>query len=146
VSDAWQYAGRTPVVEWPPERVAGDELAHIGYFVVPNDVQQHALHIAEEFSTLDIAALAGQQHNAVLSIAGVISTLRFRQTKKGEPMAWLTLTDWTGAIECAIFPNAFARLGQPTALLRVGVFLIATGNLAHEETTGSKLWSGLSRR
>jgi DNA polymerase-3 subunit alpha len=130
----------TTVVEWPPERVAADELAHLGYFVVPNDVQQNALRIAEEFSTLDIAALAGQQHNAVVSIAGVITTLRIRQTKKGEQMAWLTLTDGTGAIECAIFPNAFARLGQPMTILREGAFLVATGKLSHEETTGTKLW------
>jgi DNA polymerase-3 subunit alpha len=107
---------------------------------VPHDVQQNALRIAEEFSTLDIAGLAGQQHNTVVSIAGLITTLRIRQTKKGEQMAWLTLTDGTGAIECAIFPNAFARLGHPTALLREGGFLVATGKLAHEETTGSKLW------
>jgi len=95
----------TTAVEWPPERVAADELAHLGFYVVPHDVQQHALRIAEEFSTLDIAALAGQQHNTVVSIAGVITTLRIRQTKKGEQMAWLTLTDGTGAIECAIFPT-----------------------------------------
>jgi DNA polymerase-3 subunit alpha len=132
--------GRTTAVEWPPERVAADELAHLGFYVVPNDVQQHALRIAEEFSTLDIATLAGHHHNTVVSIAGLITTLRIRQTKKGEQMAWLTLTDGTGAIECAIFPNAFERLGQPTALLREGAFLVATGKLAHEETTGSKLW------
>ncbi len=71
----------------------------LGFYVVPNDVQQHALRIAEEFSILDIAALAEQQHNTVVSIAGVITTLRIRQTKKGEQMAWLTLTDDTGAIE-----------------------------------------------
>jgi hypothetical protein len=37
-------------------------------------------------------------------------------------------------------PNAFARLGQPTTVLGGGAFLVATGRLAHEETTGSKLW------
>jgi len=130
----------TNVVEWPPERVAADELAHLGFFVVPRDVQQNALRIAEEFSTMDIAALAGQPHNTVVSIAGVVTTLRIRQTKKGEQMAWLTLTDGTGAIECAIFPNAYARLGQASAPLREGMFLVANGKLAHEETTGSKLW------
>jgi exonuclease VII large subunit len=55
-------------------------------------------------------------------------------------MAWLTLTDGTGAIECAIFPNAYARLGQVSAPLREGMFVVATGKLAHEETTGTKLW------
>ena len=103
-------------------------------------MQQNALRIAEEFSTIDIATLAGQPHNAVVAIAGIVTTLRIRQTKKGEQMAWLTLTDGTGAIECAIFPNAYARLGQPTALLREGAFIVANGKVAHEETTGSKFW------
>ena len=133
-------AAHTSVVEWPPERVAADELAHLGFYVVPRDVQQNALRIAEEFSTIDIAALAGQPHNTVVAIAGVVTTLRIRQTKKGEQMAWLTLTDGTGAIECAIFPNAYARLGQASAPLREGMFVVASGKLAHEETTGSKLW------
>jgi DNA polymerase III alpha subunit len=131
---------RIGVVEWPPEVVAADELAHLGFYVVPRDVQQSALRIAEEFSTTDIAELSGQPHNAVLSIAGVVTTLRIRQTKKGEQMAWLTLTDGTGAIESAIFPRAFAHLGQPASMLREGAFLVATGKVAHEETTGSKFW------
>ncbi|MBV9600975.1 MAG: exodeoxyribonuclease VII large subunit [Chloroflexi bacterium] len=133
-------AAHTNVVEWPPERVAADELAHLGFYVVPRDVQQNALRIAEEISTIDIAALAGQPHNTLVAVAGVVTTLRIRQTKKGEQMAWLTLTDGTGAIECAIFPNAYARLGQTTAPLREGAFVVANGKLAHEETTGSKLW------
>jgi DNA polymerase III subunit alpha len=78
----------------------------------------------------------------VVAIAGVVTTLRIRQTKKGEQMAWLTLTDGTGAIECAIFPNAYARLGHASAPLREGMFVVASGKLAHEETTGSKLWIG----
>jgi DNA polymerase III subunit alpha len=111
-------AAHTNVVEWPPERVAADELAHLGFYVVPRDVQQNALRIAEEFSTIDVAALAGEPHNTVVAIAGIVTTLRIRQTKKGEQMAWLTLTDGIGAIECAIFPNAYARLGHASAPLR----------------------------
>ena len=61
-------------------------------------------------------------------------------TFQPSPPSVRELVDRTGAIECAIFPNAFARLGQPTSLLREGAFLVTTGKLAHEETTGSKLW------
>jgi len=55
-------------------------------------------------------------------------------------MAWLTMTDPSGSVECGVFPNAYQRLGQPTLLLREGAFLVARGRLAHEETTGSKVW------
>lgn len=84
--------------------------------------------------------LSGHPHNAPVTIAGIITTLRVRQTKKGEEMAWLTMTDASGSIECGVFPNAYQRLGQPSLLLREGAFLVARGRLAHEETTGSKVW------
>jgi DNA polymerase III alpha subunit len=69
--------------------------------------------------------------------------MRLRTTKKGEKMAWLTLTDPTGAIEAAVFPNAYERLGQSDygeSPLREGAFLVARGRLAQEEATGSKLF------
>jgi len=64
-------------------------------------------------------------------------------TKKGEKMAWLTLADATGAIEAAVFPQAFARLadsGDGESPLREGAFLVARGRLSQEEATGSKLF------
>ena len=45
------------------------------------------MRIAEEFSTIDIAQLGGHPHNAPVSIAGLVTSLRVRQTKKGEEMA-----------------------------------------------------------
>ena len=75
-----------------------------------------------------------------MTIAGIITTLRVRQTKKGEEMAWLSIADPSGSVECGLFPNAYQRLGQPTVLLREGAFLVARGRLAHEESTGTKVW------
>jgi DNA polymerase III alpha subunit len=63
-----------------------------------------------------------------------------RQTKKGEEMAWLSIADPSGSVECGLFPNAYQRLGQPTVLLREGAFLVARGRVAHEESTGTKVW------
>jgi DNA polymerase III alpha subunit len=55
-------------------------------------------------------------------------------------MAWLSIADPSGSVECGLFPNAYQRLGQPTVLLREGAFLVARGRLAHEESTGTKVW------
>jgi len=66
-----------------------------------------------------------------------------RTTKKGERMAWLTLADGTGAIECAVFPNAYERLAETSqgqSSLREGAFLVARGRVAQQEATGSKLF------
>jgi DNA polymerase III subunit alpha len=126
------------VGEWPPEVLAADELAYLGFYV-GSDLHKHAMRIAEEFSTIDIAQLGGHPHNAPVSIAGLVTSLRVRQTKKGEEMAWLSISDASGSVSCAIFPNAYARLGQP-AVLREGAFLVARGRLAHEEASGTNVW------
>jgi DNA polymerase III alpha subunit len=57
-------------------------------------------------------------------------------------MAWLTLADATGAIEAAVFPQAFARISDAPgdSPLREGAFLVARGRLNQEEATGSKLF------
>jgi hypothetical protein len=51
-------------------------------------------------------------------------------------MAWLTLADGTGAIECAVFPNAKGRLAevsQAQSSLREGAFVVARGRVAQQE-------------
>ena len=58
-------------------------------------------------------------------------------------MAWSTLAHATGAIEAAVIPNGYERLGQAEhgeSSLREGAFLVARGRLAQEEATGSKLF------
>jgi DNA polymerase-3 subunit alpha len=126
------------VEDWPPEVTAAYELAHLGFYTsAPLEVQKHAKRLAEEFGVTSIAELVDHPDRAAVSLAGIVTTLRVRTTKKGEPMAWLTLSDGTGGLECAVFPSAFAQL-DGTDVLREGAFVVARGRLAHEEATGHK--------
>src|SRR5205085_5940577 len=96
---------------------------------------------SEEFAVTGIAELVEYPDKAPASVGAIVTNLRLRMTKKGEKMAWLTLADATGAIEAAVFPQAFARLadsGDGESPLREGAFLVARGRLSQEEATGSK--------
>jgi len=68
-------------------------------------------------------------------MAGIVTTLRVRTTKKGEPMAWIMISDGTAGLECAVFPGAYQKLNG-SSVLREGAFLVARGRLAREEATG----------
>jgi DNA polymerase-3 subunit alpha len=106
-------------------------------------VQNHAKRLAEEFGVVSIAELVDYPDKAPASVGAIVTNLRLRTTRKGERMAWLTLADGTGAIEGAVFPNAYARLADAAgeeSLLREGAFLVARGRLAQQEATGSKLF------
>ena len=99
--------------EWSPEVIAAYELAHLGFYTAsPVELVAHAKRLAEEFGVTNIAELIDYPDRAPASVGAIVTNLRVRTTKKGEKMAWLTLADATGAIEAAVFPNAYARLGQ----------------------------------
>jgi DNA polymerase-3 subunit alpha len=95
--------------------------------------------LSEEFGVAPIAELVDLPDRAPAVLAGIVTALRVRTTKKGERMAWLTLADATGAVEAAVFPRAYDKSGIAAAL-REGAFLVVRGRLAHEEATGTKVF------
>jgi DNA polymerase-3 subunit alpha len=133
-----------PSAEWSPETVAAFELAHLGFYTAsPHEVARHARRLTEEFGVTSIAELVDFPDHTTASVGAVVTNLRLRLTRKGEKMAWLTLADATGAIEAAVFPQAFARLAEAPRgdfPLREGAFLVARGRLNQEEATGTKLF------
>lgn len=133
-----------PTGEWSPETIAAYELAHLGFYTAsPLEVQRHAARLSEEFGVTPIAELVDHLDKAPASVGAIVTNLRLRMTRKGEKMAWLTLADATGAIEAAVFPQAFARLADAAGgelPLREGAFVVARGRLSQEEATGSKLF------
>jgi len=44
-----------------------------------------------------------------ITLAGVVTSVRVHTTKKGEPMAFVSLEDPTGAVELTVFPKVFER-------------------------------------
>jgi DNA polymerase-3 subunit alpha len=65
-----------------------------------------------------------------VTAGAIVTALRVRNTRKGKPMAWLTLADGTGAVDAAVFPSAYPRC---KTVLREGAFVAAQGRIAHEE-------------
>jgi DNA polymerase III alpha subunit len=59
-------------------------------------------------------------------VAGLASARRTVETKKGEPMLFLTLEDPTGLVECTFFPGAYARCARAA---RGGGVLVAAGRV-----------------
>jgi DNA polymerase-3 subunit alpha len=123
---------------------AAYERAHLGFLTAsPMEVERHSQRLVDEFGVTHIAELVDLPDKAPASVGAIVTNLRVRTTKKGDRMAWLTLADATGAIEAAVFPQAFERLADSDdgeSPLREGAFLVARGRLSQEEATGQKLF------
>ena len=75
-----------------------------------------------------IEALDGPASSA--RVGGVVSQCRHLRTKKGDPMAVVTLEDRAGRMEAVVFPEAFRRYG---ALLEVDRLVVVSGKLEMDE-------------
>ena len=72
------------------------------------------------------------ESEASVSIAGIISQRRSLTTRKGAPMAVLTLEDRGGTLEAVVFPDTYAK---HESLLGVDRLVVATGKLEKDDET-----------
>ena len=73
---------------------------------------------------------------AKVKIAGVISGITLKTTKKEEKMAFFTVEDSGGALECLAFPKAFSQYGE---IIKPDHAVFVEGNLSVREEETPKL-------
>ncbi|MBQ3928340.1 MAG: DNA polymerase III subunit alpha [Clostridia bacterium] len=67
------------------------------------------LHPAQIRDILDEEKEPSFKDGTVCVICGLVSKITVKPTKRGDRMAYVTLEDKTGEIECVVFPNPFSR-------------------------------------
>ena len=66
----------------------------------------------------------------IVTVGGIVSTLRQMTTKKGDPMVFLQLEDITGSAECVVFNSTYADRARA---LRGRPDPIVKGRIDHKE-------------
>lgn len=54
-----------------------------------------------------LAEVANKKNDEKVTVGGILTTVRSITTKKGDPMAFCKIEDYTGAAELVVFPSAF---------------------------------------
>ena len=89
--------------------------------------------IAEQTEAPDHGlSLDGRQ----VEMGGILTAINGKSTKKGDYMAFVTLEDMTGQIECLVFPRVFERY---QALLQEDAAAVLSGRLSVREEEDPKL-------
>jgi len=90
-----------------PPAQAGDRLAWerelLGLYISGHPLEQYRAVI--EKRDMNITKAKAEKDGTDVVVAGIIEELRPVTTKNGEPMMFLRLADFTGAIECVVFPR-----------------------------------------
>jgi DNA polymerase-3 subunit alpha len=97
-------------------------------------VSEHPLHsIREQLrrkTDCTLAELERRRDGEVVTVAGIVSSIKQLTTKKGEPMVFMRLDDVTGGAECVVFNSVYA---QSRELCVVDRILVVKGRIDHKE-------------
>ena len=123
-----------PTIEWDKATLLAFEREMLGLYV-----SDHPLfgieHILAQHADTSIAALTGDDSKpdgANVTIAGLITALQIKRTKKGDLWAIATVEDLDGAIECLFFPSAYLTV---STMLGHDVVCVVRGRLNRRDET-----------
>ncbi|MEP6650059.1 MAG: DNA polymerase III subunit alpha [Lapillicoccus sp.] len=125
-----------PRQEWDKQTLLTFEREMLGLYV-----SDHPLfgieHVLTQHADTSIAALMGDEpkpEGTPVTIAGLITGLQIKRTKKGDLWAIATVEDLEGAIECLFFPSAYATVAP---LLRTDVVCVVRGRVSSRDDSVS---------
>lgn len=107
------------VGEYPLPDLLRMEKETLGLYVSGHPMKEYAA-AAERRGCVDIARVlsesaeeyGGIKDGDVVSVAGIVAEIKKKATKNGQLMAFVTLEDMSGQIECLLFPNVYEKLAQ----------------------------------
>lgn len=87
------------------------EKEQLGFYVSGHPLQQYT-DIIENYTSASTQTLGGHPIESTVSVAGMITSVTHRTTRKGDSMAILEFEDLEGSIEVVVFPEAYKKAGD----------------------------------
>jgi DNA polymerase-3 subunit alpha len=123
------------VAEWSEaERLTGEKEV-LGFYVTGHPLEKFRAQLAS-LTRHDTASLEEVGHESPVTLAGILTSLRVRPSKKGDLWAAGILEDLRGTAELLVFPQAFQQLRD---VLKPDSALLIKGRVRHEENSRPKV-------
>ncbi|MBZ5515651.1 MAG: DNA polymerase III subunit alpha [Acidobacteriia bacterium] len=121
--------------EWTePERLAGEKEV-LGFYVTGHPLEKYSAKLAG-LTRADSTSIETMDHESPVALAGILTHLRVRPSKKGDLWASGTLEDLRGSVELLVFPQALQQL---QGVLKPDAVLLIKGRVRHEENSRPKV-------
>ncbi|HEV2351897.1 MAG TPA: DNA polymerase III subunit alpha [Terriglobia bacterium] len=123
------------VPEWTEtERLAGEKEV-LGFYVTGHPMEKYLARLTA-ITRHDSSTIEELEHEATVSLAGILTALRIRPSKKGDLWASGMLEDMRGSVELLVFPQALQQL---QGALKPETALLIKGRVRHEENARTKV-------
>ncbi|MBQ2695707.1 MAG: DNA polymerase III subunit alpha [Clostridia bacterium] len=128
--------------EFPAKKLLALEKESVGFYLSGHPLDDYAeeAEAVADYSVVEIMETdmsPTAPHDGMnLTLCGVISFVREKLTKNGQRMAFITIEDLTGSIECLIFPKTY---DMAKAFLAEDTVVCVSGRLSMREEEEPKL-------
>ena len=116
------------------ERLAGEKEV-LGFYVTGHPLEKYMPRLAS-MTHHDTSSLEALGHEAPVTLAGILTGLRVRPSKKGDLWGSGMLEDNRGSVELLVFPQAYQQL---QGVLKRDSALLIKGRVRHEENQRTKV-------
>lgn len=117
------------IPEWDSKELLSYEKELLGFYQSGHPLAKYVDKISR-ITDCKIGELISKKSRSQLTIAGVISSLKVKVTKKGEKMAFCKLEDMDGFCEVIVFPRAYTKYAN---FLEESIPMWVRGSLRIEE-------------
>jgi DNA polymerase-3 subunit alpha len=108
-------AGDLPAAAaWTASEMLAAEKKAVGFYVTGHPLEAH-FELVAKLGAVTSAELSQQESGSRATIAGLITDLQLRTTKKGDRFAIFRLEDQAGSVKCVLWPEPFRRQGAIVA-------------------------------
>ncbi|MFN7144422.1 MAG: OB-fold nucleic acid binding domain-containing protein, partial [Myxococcota bacterium] len=115
-----------------PEWAVGERMKYeketLGLFLTGHPIEAFAEEV-QRFASAPIDGLRRLHDKDKVAVAGIVAAFRVIKTGKGDKMAFVTLEDVGGTVECVFFPKALPRA---QAVLEGGRPVLIRGVVEHK--------------
>jgi DNA polymerase-3 subunit alpha len=125
-----------PSVEWDKKVLLQFEREMLGLYVSDHPLFgiEHVLASHADTTIASLTSEDGKPEGANVTIAGLITGLQVKRTKKGDLWAIVTVEDLEGAIECLFFPSAYMTV---STMLTHDAVVVVKGRVNRRDDTPS---------
>ena len=124
----------------PPAEFEKAELLRLEKEALGLYVSEHPLHAIRDQlrrkADSRVADLERRRDGEIVTVGGIVSSVKQLTTKKGDPMVFLSLDDLTGEAEVVVFNSVFAASRE---LCHADTVLVVKGRVDHKQEGETKL-------
>ena len=102
---------RTNTPEWAINRKLAYEREALGFYISGHPIEKFASDL-KRLGAINISAVRSAQKNSEVMVAGVVTALKLKNTKKGDRYASFTFEDPSGTVEALVWPDTYIKVSS----------------------------------